>query len=285
MRNSVSNRCLTVVILLVVVANAFGQKPRWVDNTPRELNHTYRFVEIVSQGNSLESARMLSIANLKTNESLQEGIRVQRKTQETITRNKVFHNNGLKIQKHDHIVEDIVIDGEPFHLQALRVDEYYTYNKGVYTLHTLFEAATCDNPVFDHADKTEYYGIAPAFMSIVPGLGQLYKGQTLKGVSLFAGTVACAVGAVFCEDQRKDNVSKMKGSMQPQQYKTRATNWKTGRNVCIGAAAAVWLYNVIDAAAAKGTRRVIVRRAGTASTAFVPVILPDGAALSLTYNF
>ncbi len=285
MRSLVGNHCFAVAILLMATANVFGQKPRWVDNTPRELNHTYRFVEVVSQGSNLESARALSIANLKTNENLQEGIRVQRKTKETITRDKVFSDNGLKIKKNDHIVEDIVIDGEPFRLQALRVDEFFTYDKGVYTLHTLFEAATCNNPVFDYADKTEYYGIAPAFMSIVPGLGQLYKGQTAKAVMFFGGTVACAVGAVFCEDQRKDNVSKMKGSMQPQQYKTRATNWKTGRNICIGAAVSVWLYNVIDAAVAKGARRVVVRRTGTVNTALVPVVLPDGAALSLTCNF
>ena len=286
MRNLANRLILVVVIALVATTHCFAQKPKWVGNTPKELNHTYKFVEIVSQGSTLESARSMAIANLKTNDTMQEGIRVQRNTKETITRDKNTENNRLQVSKKDHIVEEIVIDGEPFRLQAQRVDEYITRSNGYYVVHTLFAAATTENPVFDHAYLTTSYGAAPIFMSIIPGLGQIYKGSTLKGIALFAGTAACAGGALICENLRSDYKNKMREQPQfAQKYNTKANNCQTARNICLGAAAAVWLYNIIDAAAAKGARKVEVRRGGRVSTAFAPMITPDGAGLTLAVNF
>lgn len=67
------------------------------------------------------------------------------------------------------------------------------------------------------------------------------------------------------------------------EYNTKADNCENARNICIGAAAALYVYNLIDAIVAPGARRVIVKRNR------IPVIQPvasrDMSGVSLSWNF
>ena len=42
-------------------------------------------------------------------------------------------------------------------------------------------------------------------------------------------------------------------------YQRRISNFSTARNVCIGAAAALYVWNLIDAIVAPGARRVVIK--------------------------
>ena len=68
-------------------------------------------------------------------------------------------------------------------------------------------------------------------------------------------------------------------------YNTKANNWETARNICIGATAAVWIFNIIDAAAAKGSRRIIVKKNNYRELSLKPMVSFDGAGMAMTYNF
>jgi len=161
---------------------------------------------------------------------------------------------------------------------------------GSVELHTLYQVAVTDRPRFDRTTRTTSYGMAPVVMSIVPGLGQWYKGSHVKGALLFGGVAACGVGALLFENQRKSNADKVaqnSGSASLiKYYSDKANNNRTLRNVCLGAGAAIWVYNLVDAATAQGARRVLVQSASGGSLSLAPSLMPSGEpCIQLAYNF
>ena len=284
----ITRRLAAVFLLLSTVMCVFAQRPKWVGNTPVPLNDSYRFVEIVSRGSTIESARVQAKSMLEDDTQLQEGVRVYRKTKENTTIDKVKTQNArLQEQKRQHIEIETVVDGETYSLQAVRIDEYVEGRKyGEYVLHTLFMVALCDTPVFDKAYLTTAYGVAPVFMSIIPGVGQWYKGSKVKGACMLASEAVAAAGIIFCENQR--GAYHNKAIQQPKfakEYIGRASNWETGRNISIGVAAGLWVYNIVDAAVAKGSRRVFVKHSDGGNFSLVPFGYSHGAGLSFAYRF
>lgn len=268
--------------------DCYAQKPKWIDNTPHELNHTYKFVEVVSTGSTIELARHNAKEMLEDDTQLQEGIRVYRRTKDNTTIDKSRVNGGkLQETKQQHIEIETTVDGEQYHLQAVKVDEYPTTSGGIVTLHTLYMVALCDEPVFDRTYLTTSYGVTPVAMSIVPGLGQWYKGSKVKGASLFAAEAVAAAGIIVCDNQKASYIKKAKE--QPKfikEYSSKADTWETGRNICIGVAAGIWVYNIVDAIVAKGARRVVVRRADGSGLSMAPFATPDGGAgVSFAFRF
>lgn len=268
--------------------DCYAQKPKWVGNTPQELNHTYKFVEIVSSGSTLESARHNAKARLEDDTQLKEGIRVYRTTKDNTTIDKSRENGGrLHETKQQHIEIETTVDGEKYHLQAVNVDEYASHANGIVTLHTLYMVAICDDPVFDRTYLTTSYGATPVAMSVIPGLGQWYKGSKVKGGCMFAAEAVAVTGIIVCENNRASYVKKAKE--QPKflrEYSAKADNWETGRNITVGVAAGIWVYNIIDAIAARGAKRVVVKRADGSNLSVAPFAVPNGGAgVSFAFRF
>lgn len=276
------NLILTLVVLLAgSTLTVYAQKPAWINNTPKELNRTYKFVEIVSYGSTPEGARMEGQKKLAANEQLirRVTITVDRTGDQHI--GQTFENGQLR-----EIVQNVVdvktdIRGKEFTLQAGAVDEYITKERGLYKLHTLYMVAVEPAPVFDNVDHTTKYGFSAR--ALIPGWAQLYKGSTAKGLTILAAEVAAIGGIIFTENERATYESKMRS--QPnfaKQYKTKVDNYETARNCCIGAAAAIYVYNLIDAIVAPGARRVVVR---PRNMHFTPVASKDFSGITLSYNF
>ncbi|MBQ0058264.1 MAG: hypothetical protein KBT20_11485 [Bacteroidales bacterium] len=282
---------LSIICLFIwacASADCYAQKPKWIDNTPQELNYTYKFLEVVSTGSSIELARHNAKETLEDDTQLQEGIRVYRRTKDNTTIDKNRANGGKLLEtKQQHIEIETTVDGEQYQLQAVKVDEYSSSDNGIVTLHTLYMVALCDDPVFDRTYLTTSYGTMPAAMSIIPGLGQWYKGSKIKGISLFAAEAAAVAGIIACENQKASYINK--ANEQPKfakEYSSKADNWETGRNVCIGVAAGIWVYNMVDAIVAKGARHVVVKRADGGGLAMAPFAMPNGGAgVSFAYKF
>ncbi len=276
-----------MVLFALMSISAIAQKPRWVGNTPKEQNNTYRFVEVVSVGQDLEAARIEAQKILAQNEQLRNAVMMNVNTGKLSNIEQVYTNGNLQETIHDKITVQMEIQGQEFRLQASSVDEYVEGRKhGVYRLHTLFMVAVTDNPVFDRIYLSTSYGVTPAVMSVIPGMGQIYKGCTAKGIVMLASEAALGAGIVFCENQRADYKKKMKEQPRfAKDYNTKSNNWQTARNVCIGVAAAVWVYNIVDASVARGARRVKVKRAGVGGLTMSPMLLPDGGGISMAYRF
>jgi hypothetical protein len=108
-------------------------------------------------------------------------------------------------------------------------------------------------------------GAVPALLSIVPGGGQLYKQDYLKSALFLGGTLVGSGGIVFCESQRKAYLSQADQTHDInalRQASARAQNMEIARNICIGATAILYVYNIADAAFAPGHKRVQVTPSG-----------------------
>lgn len=91
--------------------------------------------------------------------------------------------------------------------------------------------------------------------AVVPGLGQMaFKNSMLKGTCILASE-ALAVGGIFvCNSKLNDwkNKSDMATTATDKKdFMKKADNWTNARNVCIGVAAAIYVYNIIDVVFAK----------------------------------
>ena len=257
---------LKVLVLLILLPTlAFAQKPKWVNNTPRELNPTYRFVEIISTGSTIESARAARIHQLVLNEKIASAAQVAISSGTLTTIEDVYTEQGVTGTQTDKSHINIKVDDEHYILHARLVDEYFTGSAyGVNQLHSLYMVAVCDNPILDNTDTSTSYGIAPLFMSIIPGAGQWYKGSKAKGVMFLGGTAALAGGMVYCQSRIINSRNLAAQTYNPEHlriYSRRISNFSTARNVCMGATVALYIWNLVDAVVAPGARRIVVRPA------------------------
>jgi len=271
----------------LLALSAVAQKPKWIGNTPKELNNSYKFIEVVSYGSTIEGARMDAKQQLALNEQLINAIRVNVESGMKTHEEENIVNGKSNATYHEEVDIKMSTTGETYKLQANKVDEYYAGREGgMVKLHTLFMVAVQDKPKFDRTYLSTNYGATPILMSVIPGLGQWYKGSKVKGICMFAAEAAALAGILICENQRSSYKKKI--IQQPkfaQTYENKRSNYETGRNICIGAAAAIWIYNMIDAAVAKGARKVEVQRGSTVHAALVPMVTTDGAGISLAINF
>jgi hypothetical protein len=275
-----------LIAVMLICVSVQAQRPKWVNNTPRELNNSYRFVEVVSEGTSLTAAREDAKLKLAQDEQLQNAISVNVESGLMSKNDESINNNKSNNAYSEVAYVNMTSKGETYRLQARVVDEWNAgRSKGLIRLHTLYMVAVTDHPQFDRTYLSTNYGAKPIIMSLIPGVGQIYKGSAVKGACMLTGVAACSLGALLCENQRKDYHNKMKEQPEfAKTYNTKSKNWETGRNICLGAAAAVYVYNLIDAAVAKGGRRVTVK-SSSRTLSFQPTASFDGVGMALICNF
>ena len=278
--------CVIVIFfpLTIQAQKSLGKKPQWVLDPhfldKKRSNLTYYFISVPNSGPELKDLQDMKIKALGgyiASENKIEGLEIyesgntQSGTSYSSYEYKDSVTNQRKVKTFYHKL----------------VDEYWEWDGTKYHYWALFAVSDDDNePRFDNFTYSSSYGFTPVVMSIIPGLGQIYKGSTIKGICMFAGVAACGIGALVCESQRSDYKNKMKEQPQfAKDYNTKANNWETGRNVCLGAAAAVWIYNIIDAAVAKGARKIVVKPKDGNLFSLYPIATPHSMGLALTYNF
>lgn len=288
---------LMCVILIAVstttAADRSGSKPQWVSKGEEILNsqrsnNTYYFKAIQTVGESLQQAREARITALSEHISQRNKI-----TGKSINDMGLRQNNGVS-EEYETFQMVFKNDFESVVFQAQIVDEWWEFvtnknGRSEYVYYTLFAVSDHGGEtIFDRFDITRSYGAAPAFMSIIPGVGQLYKGQKGKGIAMLCGAAAGAGAIIFCENQRASYVAKMQEQPKhAQTYKTRADNYETARNVAIGVTGALVVWSVIDAAVAPGVTRIKVRKGETLRVKPVAFVQPNGLAFgtSLCYTF
>lgn len=284
------------IIFLVYVLFTFiwtsAQKPKWVNNTPLELNKTYKFIEIISTGNDLNSARIDALRLLAQDRQLTNAINVNVESGKLTHVDQTTVNGNFNEVIKEQIDINVKISGENYQVQGQKIDEFAEKaSNGQIKLHTLFMVAICNNPVFDNVYLTDKYGFTPVVFSLIPGAGQMYKGSYLKGGCILGSEILCAAGIILCESQRTDYKNKVKEQPRfAKTYNTKANNWAIGRNLCIGMAGAIYIYNLIDAAISSGARRIKIKQSGKATFSYKPFLILDdmnksGAGINLTYNF
>ncbi len=180
----------------------------------------------------------------------------------------------------------IQVDGTKDLIVKSRVlDEYYEkMPNGEYKAYLLVQTAKRPDLALDPVSITDEYPFSARVF--VPGMAQIYKGSKGKGYSIIALQTLSVASIIFCESERSTNMKK--AQEQPKfakEYHGRAQNWETGRNVSIGVAAGVYIYNIIDALVAKGTPRIVISNADGRGLSFNPYISPEATGISFALHF
>ncbi len=266
-------------------------KPRWVSETPEPGNPTYDFIVVKGLGSSPEAASQACLDKLIANEDLKTTVQaIVNRAQHSVQQQSI-ENGVLNEQISNTVTMDVTMNGKQVNITVNPVDEYWEYisinGNRICECYALYMVAvSAFPPVYDNIRLTRHYGVSGLLRSIIPGMGQIYKGSMAKGIGIMSGEALCIAGIILCESTRASYIRKMKE--QPKHantYNTKAANWETGRNICIGAAAALYIYNLIDAAVAEGAKRVVVTPHRPIRFSVVPTVVDNGVGIGLALNF
>ena len=173
---------------------------------------------------------------------------------------------------------------------ARKVDEYcyfddFESNEFGFEYYQLYAVSDKNiHPTFDNFVIRDNSNATATALSIIPGVGQIYKGDKLKGFGILASELALTTGAVFSHYRYlacKENADN--GVPHADSWRSKATGWKISRNIGIGAFAGVWIYNILDAAVLPGGSRVIVKKPEGQQITIEPST--SSAGIALTYRF
>lgn len=260
------------VVALCCATTAFAQsasdaiKPQWLHKQPTPTNPTFIYQVVASSAYSLEDARSMTLQSLISDAGMKSGVIVVSNHRATENVSQVWENGKLReVIKND--METInTAEGHDVSLYASYIDEYWTQDRGgLYHIQRLYAKSELGRmPRYDDLEITESYVSDPATwgLALIPGAAQFHKGAKLKGGLIMGSTVALVGGIIFSENQRTDYVKKIAQTHDAdikRAYATRCDHFATGRNICIGATAALYVYNLIDAIVAPGARRVVVK--------------------------
>lgn len=279
------------MLMLIAFAGASAQKmasdnvkPQWVHKTPTPTNSTFKYTVITSAASSLDAAREKCLAELMSSSGLSQGVIITSdyKSKEKLTQQWI---NGRLSEVVDYDAETVTsAKSKENEIFVENIDEYWTKdNNGNYYLTKLYAISELDRrPLFDNVELTTKYGLSGLWRSaIVPGWGQFYKGSNLKGGLILGGTVGLIAGIIYTDSQRSNYVNKIGKTHDAdikKAYATKRDHFTTGRNICIGALAALYIYNLIDAVVAPGARRAVVTKRDYSSVSYMiaPTFTEEG---------
>ena len=237
-------------------------RPVWLNNsTPKPSNETFHYQITEGEHRNLQDARHSCLLNLST--YIKRSFQI---SEQAVADIQLKQENG-QFSENENYQFSYDIQGEKVTVISQQYDEYWEYveypnGERVYRCYTLYGIADQASPSFNHLSFSRKYGARGFVRSlIVPGWGQLYKGNTTKGICILGGEIALATGILVAESLRSSYAKKM--YEQPQHlatYNTKADNWENVRNICIGTATALYVYNLIDALVANGRKRSITHK-------------------------
>lgn len=289
-------RCLaSALLLLFALQTASAQKvrsserirPQWLHRLPKPSNPSFIYETVSAAAPSLDEAREKCLGELIAGSGLKNGVVAISSNHSSERLSQVWQNGRLSenITYESHTTTHAQYDAVKLHIQ--NIAEYWTQDRsGNYFLTKLYAKSELGSPpLFDHIELTSRYGARGLWRSaIIPGWGQIHKGSHLKGGLILGGCAALAGGIVFTESQRSDYAKKIVRTHNQQlinSYSTKRDHFAAARNICIGAVAALYAYNLIDAIAAPGAKRAVVKRRRGVDYSFAPAIAPDGSTCML----
>lgn len=245
-------------------------KPQWMKRTPTSKTFGICYVPVTVYSTDLQSASTLALNeltkhlprnwNVSTVTDVERESYMEREGTDKIGANKRTQTYRLHVRN----------EGEPVTIRCKEVDSYWegTFIGGNNQLkHTILYQVIAPNTMtdFEQTITTSQYGIHGLWRSmIVPGWGQFYKGSKAKGAMFLGGTAALAGGMVYFQSRITNSRNLAAQTYNPEHlriYSRRISNFSMARNVCIGATAALYIWNLVDAVAIPGARRIVVRPA------------------------
>ena len=163
--------------------------------------------------------------------------------------------------------------------------DYNTVSDAYFEFYQLFAIGekNCD-VAFDEFSMERGNNTAAAFMSIVPGVGQLYKGETGKGLALLGTGVAvagCAVASHIVAVNWKNKMDEDPGFKDS--WSQKAYGMRRQRNTLLVALGCLSAYSIFDAAIGEGVSKLTVSESDGSTISFAPS--SESAGLALVVSF
>lgn len=267
-----------------------GKRPDWLSNKLPDATNDSFFYQITSaKAYSLDSARNGAFKELINYIDQTNNIKI---SGEIITSSSSIQiNRAVNETINKEYSYKYKIDSEELFITFRKVDEYWETqknNKGeiIYHCYSLYMVSkNLNRPQFDKVSFSYKYGMSALWRSaLVPGYGQIYKGSTAKGISILSGEVALITGILLTENTRSSYRRKAKETYDVNKiirYTDKADNYETARNIFIGGAIALYVYNLIDAVASNGRKRTITNK----RISFAPTIGTEHNGITFSLAF
>lgn len=258
-----------------VIEKSIPQPPTWLQEPPIGVYYTY-YSGIGSSSNSLSDAKEQAISNVLS-EIIMGG---EIKAESQITTYQQQSSIGILSE----VTREIQQTGKSTVIQGLQKEEEYweTIKKGneiIYRYWILMKILKPDYAGYDFSVK-QGYGFAPIWRSaLVPGWGQILKGETTRGIRLL-GTEVILISTFLVSQNLSLDYSR-KASLERDADRRSFYNRLSDRSYTIGMvsglmAGVVYVYNIFDAVTARGAKKY----------ALAPIYGSDSdLALRLIFNF
>ena len=249
-----------------ILGKKYADTPDWmkgVSTLPRS-NDSYEFILVDNAGPSLQSLEAGKLTAL--GQKLTQINKINGVIDKTVESSHKDGNLTAEV-KHKMVFQT---ETEVYEFVSKFIDDYWEYilypdgSRG-YIYYALFAVSKGGMPHFDDISFSTQYGSHGLWRSmIVPGWGQFYKGSKTKGAVFLGGTAALAGTTVYFQSRIINSRNLAAQTYNPEHlriYSRRISNFSTARNVCIGATAALYVWNLVDAVVAPGARRIVVKPA------------------------
>lgn len=263
------------VLLLIGLSSLAQEKPGWIYNKPTPSNNTFLYDTEWGVASTIKEAENEAFSKVFRYAAMQVGQPFE----------SVEINNALQNGMNYEVI------ARQYNIPINKVCEYTERDGFGYKVYILCQVAK-DARIspqwsnFSGCDRQGIDGMAVLKSALLPGLGQIHKGQTVKGVCFLAGEALCIGGSIVAQSQRRTYLNKMNNTNNAAEkkfYADRANTYTTVRNIGIGTAVAVYVWNVLDAIIAKGNDHRALSYGGPMN--LTPVVTNESVALSLSINF
>ena len=266
--------CMVLAALLVCTTgsaqSATKIKPRWIDSTPHSRNDGYYFVTLhTDTSSSIDACRTAVLKELATNVERTDKVSVSELYSDSSQQQ--YRNGRVTTSGSDSYELKLSVEGTARAICSRRIDEFlgkdrFSGRNCYYALYAVERFGSAAD--FSDIRVTSKYGARGLWRSaIIPGWGQFHKHNYLKGGLILGGCAIFTGGIIFTENERNNYAAKIGQTHDINAikiYQNRRNHFAIARNVCIGAAAALYIYNLVDAVVAPGARRVAVKKVESA---------------------
>jgi hypothetical protein len=263
-----------------------GKLP-WVDGVFPPKSNAFDFRVSRGEGRSLKEAREDAFNSLLIDLGNNAGVSVNSETLTEI-KSSLDYSDAMRYNEQETSTTTHRIEREGFNASFIKVGEYYEYAAidNLYRIWELYEVSPRKSFTPYIPEYTSRYGARAAWRSaVLPGWGQMHKGSMTKAICIIGGEVALIGGIVATENLRASYIQKIGQTHNASQVKTyagQADTMSNIRNLCITGAAALYIYNLVDAIVAPGDKYLVAR---DNRLSLVPVAGGTFTGIGLTLNF
>ena len=138
---------------------------------------------------------------------------------------------------------------------------------------------------FDEFKEREINKALAGVISVIPGVGQLYKGNTGKGIAMLGSGLAiagCGVASQLVGNNWRSMMDKDIPANRDS-WKNKGDAMNKQRNVLIGAFGLLSVYSIVDAVVGEATPQIVVNEASGSTISLAPSTQGAGIALVLAF--